>query len=282
MTTITPDPRDPAAVQRSITSAYAGGNRDITIAPGTYPVGLGLLGTHLFLSGLRGLSLNCQGVTFVFADSRKPGLWLNACQGVAINGLTLRNATPPYTQGQITWISNDRLALDISLHAGYPQNFDDANYFTPIYTGYVFDRITRVWKNDATDFPIMARTRTGANTFRLTVAPTGLPATAVGDLVAFRGAGTGATLMLANCDSCRLESVSILGGAFVCFAEAFGRGNHQYDGCSIGYDTPAGAIEPPLLSSIADGLNSNSVGIGPSVTNWCATAPCCANRSSVC
>lgn len=248
-------------LQKQIDEAIAAGQRELTIAPGTYREAPPRAGRpHLRLAGVKDFTLIADGVT-VLCTSPDQALKLEDCANVTIRGLTIDYDPLPWTQGVIVAMDPEHRWIDIRVDDGYPAAFEDTGR-----RAIVHDAQTRLVKNGTW-------TRHGVNVspredglVRLSWRNPITDTTAVGDGVTLtRKVNTPHGVFVERSTDCTLQNVTLHATTSFGFFENHGGGN-RYLGCRvIPGPPPRGATAPRLLSSQADSFHSKSTVRGPIV-----------------
>lgn len=264
------------SIQQLVDRAYQDQRSKIRIAPGIYEIYPPEKGPHLQFHNLSHFEIDARGVTLLLTDPRRGGIEFRGCDSVTFRGATIRYATPPFTQGSIEAIAADGSWYDVRIDKGYPVNLEDRSYFPSHPTGYLFDRRTRWWKADAYDLNAKRVERLQPDLFRFywsTPMGPGIEPVAVGDLIAFRGAGRH-NLTIVDSTKMRVEDVTIQNAGSFAVWENGGTGRNRYTITVKRGPKPLGAESDPLLSSTADAFHSVDVRHGPTVEHsWLESMP---------
>jgi len=258
------DPAEGAELPGAILHAYASGAREITIAPGTYripPTGR----CALELRNWTHAAIHAAGVTLIFAELGQRPIRLNHCDGVTLEGATLRFAEPCFTQGRVQAISEDAQGkyLDWQIDAGYP-------VFDPVKSCLdVADQSTRLIRTGTGDFDCKSTEALGKGRYRLRQINGGLGSTMVNDWLWTRRPGGGESIVhLDGCGHCTLRNLTLQNAGFAAFFETGGEGANTYDHCRVmPGPKPEGAIEEELVGCGADGFHSAGTRTGPTITH---------------
>lgn len=243
------------ALPRALEIAVKSGVKKIVIAPGVYP-----LVSTLEFHNLTNLTIEAKGVTILRVVPTVRGLDFVHCHGIALHGLTLQCAVPPFTQGHVEKLDEAGKWLELRVDAGYP-----TNYFGHKSTGYFFDPATRQWKAGTYDFGFDHAEDLGDGLFRLQGSLGRAPrACAVGDLMAFRGPGS-ADILVAGCSAMEFSDVVIRHGSGFCIHEDGGEGDNRYSYAVTYGPKPPNATNEPLISANADAFHSSNVRHGPTL-----------------
>ena len=162
------DPAHPAGLAAAIQTAYAEGARDITIAPGAYDLPASNQPATLLLDGWEQAAIHLSGVTLVFVDLQHRPVLLRRCQGVTLDGGTLRFAQPAFTQGRIVTMGQDEKGsyCDWKVDAGYTRDID------PLHSDFnTVDQATRLLKVGTGDWGPTASDRSGDDVFSASLYP---------------------------------------------------------------------------------------------------------------
>lgn len=114
-----------AAFSEALRTVEANPGSTLRIEPGTYHLdGLGTgrdyQAAHFAAYGLRDVTIEGGGATFVFEDPRLGGVHLFGCENATIRDLRLDYETPPYTRATIISIDEGTRSIDIEVDDGYP------------------------------------------------------------------------------------------------------------------------------------------------------------------
>jgi hypothetical protein len=253
------DPQHPEGLGPAIEQAYQNGDRDITIAPGTYqlpPRGK----DSITLDHWTDATLHAGGVVLVFVDVTHRPVRFGHCQNVTFEGGTLRFVSGADTQGRVQAMGSDA-------HGPYCDWRVDAGYKTEIDVHKscfdVVDQHTRLLKVQTGDLSPAASEPLGENLFRFRFHQ--LPKFAVGDWLITRAPGGSTICHVDESRNVTLKDVTLQNGGFATIFETGGEGN-RYLHCKITYGPrPAGATEEEVVSCGADGFHSVGTTRGPDI-----------------
>lgn len=262
-------PEDPLSVQREIDAAFKAGLKKVVIPAGTYRLPRPeSLPWHLRFIGLKDFEIDATGVTLIFTGRDKRSIMFDNCTNVTFRGATLLREIPPFSQGKIQSIAEDRSSVQIKIDAGYPTDLDDARYFhhhPPVID--LYQPGTQKLKPLVPDLYIANVERLGPDLFRFIFRAPLHPAipVAVGDGAAWRGK-EGGDLGLWECERMRMENITLRNGMGLAFTELGGEGGNLWKNCKITYaPKPEGAVDLPLIACATDGLNSGATRNGPRI-----------------
>ncbi|MCS7261481.1 MAG: hypothetical protein NZ765_12030 [Anaerolineae bacterium] len=244
------------------------GTRRVAIEPGTYSIVQPGEEAPLTFRDVAGLEIDARGVTLIFRDPPSGGFLFEGCRDVVLRGVTIRFEPLPFTQGQLVAIAADGSWYELVIDEGYLE-LDDSRYFSERPVSYVMDPRTRCWKEGMLDLSPTRVEKLGPRRFRLhwprPSGPDVYPVT-VGDRMAFRGKLRRHAISVRNCANMLFEDITIHSAPFAGIVEAGGEGGNVYRHISVRPGPPpAGAIEPPLFSTVADAFHSANVRRGPRV-----------------
>lgn len=254
------DPARPAELPGLVAAAYQRGERDITIAPGTYALPAGANG-GITLEHWKDAVLRAPGVVLIFAETGRRPLRFDGCANVLFQGATLRLAAAPDTQGRITALGVDAQGkyCDWQIDTGYSTDFKPQKSCFD-----VVDQQTRRLKVQTGDMGPSAIDPLGAGLYRMHFAH-GLAHVAAGDWLVTRAAGGSVICHVDNSTNVTLKDLTLQNGGFATLFETGGGGNHFLH-CTITYGPkPAGATEEEVLSCGADGFHSVGTTQGPDI-----------------
>lgn len=264
-------PDDPLSLQREIDAAFKAGQKKIVIPSGVYRLPRPeTLPWHLRFFALKDFEIEATRVTFIFTGRDKRSIMFDNCTNVAFRGATMLREIPPFSQGKIQSIANDRSSVEIKIDPGYPTDLDDERYFhsrPPVIDLYVTG--TQKLKPLVPDLYIAKVERLASDLFRFTFRAAINPSipVAVGDAAAWRGK-EGGDLGLWECERMRMENITLKNGMGLAFTELGGEGGNLWKNCAITYaDKPSGATDLPLIACATDGLNSGATRVGPTLEN---------------
>ena len=263
-------PGSPDSLKAGIEQAHRSGVRRVVVPAGVYRLPRPENAPwHLKFSDLKNLVIDASGATLIFEGRDRRALLFDYCENVTFRGATLLRETPPFSQGKIEAIAEDRAFVDVRIDAGYPADLDDKRYFADIPVFSVYQKGTRRLKPLVPDIYLQRRERLGPDLFRFHLRAKLDPRipVAVADPIAWRSS-RGSELAIWSSAGMRLENITIKNSAAIGFMEIGGEGGHVYTGCSLTYaPPPAGATEAPLLACALDGFHSASVRKGPVIEN---------------
>lgn len=256
--TASADPR-PQDLQPLIDRAIAQRDSELVIPPGEYRLTPPTeRAPHLKIHGADGLRIVADGVTLVCTKLNQ-AIDIANCRGLTLQGLTIDHDPLPFTQGTVQAVSPDRRFLDVRLDAGYPALGDRIR-------ASIWDaRGERIKPGTWTRFGGAFQTLPdGVVSF-----DQGRPFTdgvTPGDRIVFSNAYTTAHgIIVRDCSNTVIREVTL--HASTCFGilENDGDGN-RYEGVRITPGPPpAGASQPRILSTLADGFHSKFARRGPTV-----------------
>lgn len=244
----------------ALVKAYDAGARDITISPGTYiiaPSGK----SAIELRGWTNTLIHARQVSIIFEELDQTPIRLERCDGVTLEGPTLRFAEPSFTQGRIAAIGEDVKGkyLDWKIDEGYP-------VFNPQKSTFdVVDQRTRLLKPGTGDFGCGSAELVGNNVFRLRQLNGLVGTAAVNDcLFTRRPDGGGSIIHLEQSSHCTLRGLTLQNGGFATIFETGGEGANRFEACRwLPGPIPSDATEEQLACCGADGFHSAGVRIGP-------------------
>ena len=263
---ITPD--DPTSVQRGIDAAARAGEKKVIVPPGIYRLPR-IEGSpwHLLFKDLKDLKIVATGAIFVFEGRDRRSIHFDNCEGVTFTGATLLRDIPPFSQGKIEVIAQNRKSVDIRVDKGYPEDLDDTRYFPRIPVINLFQEGTRKLKPVVPDLYTKKVERLRPGLFRFffnEAAPPAIPL-AIGDSAAWRGP-SGGDIDIWECSHMLLKDITIKNGTGIAFMELCGEGDNHYRHCVITYaPAPKSAVDQPLLACGTDGFHSASMRHGPTL-----------------
>lgn len=249
------------SLQKLIDDAIAAKLPKLVIPRGEYRVSVPTdPGPHLTIRGARDMEIDATGAKLV-CTSLNLAVRIEDCTNVTLKGLTIDYDPLPFTQGTIIALSDDRSKADVKIHAGYRS-------IAGTVRGIVVDPQSRVVKDDTWTRYGGVATEIGDGTVRVDW-NRGVPdAMAVGDLISLAGAVRSPHgIILSRCSGMTLDSVNVNASPTFAVLELECHANTYRSVKIIPGPTPAGATEPRLLSSNADGIHSKHASRGPTIEN---------------
>lgn len=243
------------ALRTQILAAYNAGQGSVTLTPGDYEVAAGTANTILSLSGLSNFTINATGVRLIAKELKQVVRFANS-DNLTVNGLVIDYDPLPFTQGTVTRVT--ATSFDVRIHDGYQMATGSPRVIA-------YDPQTRRVKDGTATRYDVGLSNLGNGSFRLTRGVA--DALAVGDFVSM----TLPTLiphgmLLENSSNVTLTDVRVHASTSFGVFER-GGGNNTYNNIQVvPGPTPAGASQPRLLSSNADGFHSKHTTVGPSIT----------------
>ncbi len=257
------DPQHPDGLAAALAAAYAGGDRDITIAPGTYDLPATDNDTFALVEW-SDAKIHADHVTMVFQGrsfAHRP-VHLVRCRNVLLEGATLRLAVPAATQGRVKAIGTDETGpyCDWQVDAGYSDQINPVKSMID-----VIDQHTRRLKVQTGDFSPASSDSMGPGLFRLRF-KRDLPRFETGDWLFTRIEAGSVICHVDGCENVTLSGLTLQNGGFGTFFETGGAGGNHYLHCRVTYGPkPAGATEDEVFSCGADGFHSTETALGPDI-----------------
>ncbi|WP_176444671.1 RICIN domain-containing protein [Paenibacillus herberti] len=241
-------------IQTLIDDALAAHQSEVTIPPGTY-----LLTQTTVINGVTDFTVIADDCFFVMTNFNRV-FNINNCVNLTIQGVTMNYDPLPFTQGVV--IASDPVALTIKVQIdqGYPVQAYSARII--IFDPFVMKQKEGVnlFSGHVTFDPVLP------NTLDITNVSSGI---SVGDwatlstspAVPHSIAVTGCTSTVwRNCTLHTSTGFGYIEGSGVC-------GTLMDNFHIVPGPKPAGAIVPPLLSTILDAIQYNNIQIGPTLQN---------------
>lgn len=259
-------PADPASLQRAFDAAVAQGRRRLVIPPGTYRLPALPERPQLLLENAADLVIDGTGATLVFASRDQHALMLRRCARVTVRGLRIERATPAFSQGVIERLEEDGRFCVVRLDPGYPQDIDDRRFFPTFWTKtFTPDRGRWLAFYGGVTPTEAVRLEPGLFRVRMHTLPSQMAhPPGPGTPLVWRGRERD-DVAVRYSTGCTIQSVTVAGGAGMCFHEMGGGGNAYLDCQAIKGEPPPGASMPPLMASAADGFHSSGTDRGPRV-----------------
>jgi len=248
-----------ASIQTLFDEAVRAGARTVKLPEGRVRVD-----GRLLLQNADGLTIEGAGTTLVFTDRSGMSWSINSCRNLTLRGFTIDYDPLPFVQGRITSRSGDGRRYDFTVAEGYPGlGEQDQKWYRQ---GYIFERDRRRWKAWVPDLyarrvEIMDERR---GRFVMGYTPPRHELIEVGDRIVLTVRAGGA-IRMNNCENVRIEDVTFLAAPGAAYLGRYMRGDNTYRYTIKPGPPPAGATEPRLLSTCADGLNIAFATKGPTV-----------------
>lgn len=240
-----------------VTQARARNQTFLKIPPGTYR--LAKSGTEL--TGVEDLTIDGTGVTLVFSDSSRYGLYLVNSRRVTLRGFTLDFDPLPFTQATITRVAADGTRLDFRVHDGYPH----LSAFPMGPQAYVFDGKTRLWKPGVGDlYGKVESLNPAEGSIDLGRKIPELSSVVPGDFLVFTSRGAGA-VNLSRSSDVRVEDVTVLSAPGLGVSGRRMEGKNYFRFTVKRGPRPEGATQDRLVSTGADAFNYADSRQGPVV-----------------
>lgn len=247
-----------ATLNALISNAIASGQATLKL-----PKGVIRLDRTIEIRNASNLEINGTDTTLVMTSTQQALLRISKSSNLTIRGLTLDYDPLPFTQGTITKVNQE--AIEIKVHEGYP-SLSDAYSRAPSHF-FTADGRRHPGSWDFNRFPLeILNPREG----RLKLHP--LPALpSPGDLIALdrRYADATSAVEIRNCPGAvTFEDVKLHASPGLCFVGRYGDDLVTFRRVTIEPGPlPAGATQPRLLSSNADGVNFVQYRRGPIIEN---------------
>lgn len=250
---------DGAILQQQIDAAIKSGQSHVSLPTGIFE----FTDQAMTISDAANLTVDGSQTTIVGKKIGIPQLRIQQSSNITVRGLTVDMDPLPFTQGSITQVSDDGQTLYFQIHDGYPRLAGD--YI--VKRLHVYERDQRRLKPGVPDVYLSSIT---ALSDSQGVAVSGVPLdrhVQVGDRVVLNIRKRSA-VELVKTDSVTLDHITVYTCAGLGFSGRFIRGDNKVLNCVIKPGpTPAGATQPRLLSTSADGLNFAYARKGPIIRN---------------
>ncbi len=246
-------------VQELLDAAVADGAGTVTLPDGRIE-----LDGRLTLRNADGLVVDGNGTTLVFSDRGGVGWSITSCRRLTLRGFTIDYDPLPFIQGRITARAADGKRYDFTVSEGYPGlRAEDAQHYRQ---GYVFEPDRRRWKPWVPDLYARRVEIVDARRGRFVMgyAPYQHERIAVGDRIVLT-LRTAPAMRMNDCQDVRIEDVTFLAAPGAAYLGRYMRGDNYYRYTIRPGPPPAGAREPRLISTCADGLNIAFATKGPTL-----------------
>lgn len=218
----------------------------------------------LRVRGAKDLVIEGAGTTLVFSDREGTSWSFDSCRNITLRGFTIDYDPLPFIQGRITGRSDDGKRFDFTVCDGYPSlRAEDHKHYRQ---AYIFEADQPRWKPWVPDlYPRQVEILDGRHG-RLVMgsAPIYHELIQVGDRVVLT-LRTGNAIRMNDCQNVRVEDVTFLAAPGCAYLGRYMRGDNYYRYTIKPGPPPAGATEPRLLSTCADGLNIAFATKGPTI-----------------
>jgi hypothetical protein len=218
----------------------------------------------LRVRGARNFVIEGPGTTLVFADKDGTTWSFDSCRNITLRGFTIDYNPLPFIQGYITGRSEDGRRYDFTVCDGYPGlREEDSRYYRQ---GYIFEPDQPRWKPWVPD--LYARQveiideRHGR--FLMGYVPTYHELIEIGDRIVLT-IRSGGAIRMNDCENVRIEDVTFLSAPGGAYLGRYMRGDNYYRYTIEPGPPPAGATQPRLISTCADGLNIAFATKGPTI-----------------
>ncbi len=237
--------------------------RELVIPPGIYRGGPEKnSGTVITLNRAHDLQIKAAGVTMVCTRLTR-ALQIEHCKNLGISGLVITYDPLPFTQGDIVKVAEDGSWVEVKIHQGYP-----LKAYSRID---IVDRTTRMRKRGMPFLWGAKASLTEAGVVRVTQKDLGKIAR-VGDLASMStGSETGFPchgVVIADSEATVLEDFTVHCAPGMGILESGGEGRAHFNRVQIvPGPPPAGATEPPILTTSWDAIQHKTCRQGPLVEN---------------
>jgi hypothetical protein len=246
-------------VQELLDQAVAAGTKKVVLPEGRIEVK-----GKLRLRGAKDLVIEGAGTTLVFSDRDGTTWSFDSCRNIKLRGFTIDYDPLPFIQGRITGRAEDGKRFDFTVCDGYPGlRAEDSQHYRQ---AYVFEADQTRWKPWVPDlYPRQVEILDDRHG-RLIMgsAPVYHELIQVGDRVVLT-LRTGSAIRMNDCENVRIEDVTFLAAPGAAYLGRYMRGDNYYRYSIKPGPPPAGATEPRLLSTCADGLNIAFATKGPTI-----------------
>lgn len=247
------------SVQERLDQAVLTGTKKVVL-----PAGRVKVEGKLRVRGAKDLLIEGAGTTLVFSDREGTTWSFDSCRNITLRGFTIDYDPLPFIQGRITGRAEDGKRFDFTVCNGYPGlRAEDSKHYRQ---AYIFEADQLRWKPWVPDlYPRQVEILDGQHV-RLVMgsAPTYHELIQVGDRIVLT-LRTGSAIRMNDCENVRIEDVTFLAAPGCAYLGRYMRGDNYYRYTIEPGPPPAGATEPRLLSTCADGLNIAFATKGPTI-----------------
>ncbi|MCX7009638.1 MAG: hypothetical protein NTY53_20735, partial [Kiritimatiellaeota bacterium] len=246
-----------------LANAVSKQSRELVIPPGIYRGGPGKDSrTVITLDHAQDLQIKAAGVTMVCTRLTR-ALQIEHCKNLGISGLVITYDPLPFTQGDIVKVAEDGSWVDVKIHQGYP-----LKAYSRID---VVDRTTRMRKRGMPFLWGAKASLMEGGVVRVTQKDLGKIAR-VGDLASMStGSEAGFPchgVVIEDSEATVLEDFTVHCAPGMGILESGGEGRAHFNRVQIiPGPPPAGATEPPILTTSWDAIQHKTCRQGPVVEN---------------
>jgi hypothetical protein len=218
----------------------------------------------LRLRGAKGLVIEGFETTLVFSDREGTTWSFDSCRDLSLQGFTIDYDPLPFIQGHITGRSEDGKRFEFNVCDGYPGlRSEDTRYYRQ---AYVFEADQVRWKPWVPDLYPRQVEIIDDRHGRIVMgsAPANHELIHVGDRLVLT-IRSGSAIRMNDCENVRIEDVTFLAAPGAAYLGRYMRGDNYYRYTIRPGLPPAGATQPRLISTCADGLNIAFAAKGPTI-----------------
>ena len=218
----------------------------------------------LRVRGAKDLVIEGSGTTLVFSDREGTTWSFDSCRNITLRGFTIDYDPLPFIQGRITGRTEAGQRFDFTVCDGYPGlRAEDSQHYRQ---AYIFEADQTRWKPWVPDlYPRQVEILDGRHgRVVMGSAPTYHELIQVGDRVVLT-MRSGSAIRMNDCENVRIEDVTFLAALGCAYLGRYMRGDNYYRYTIKPGPPPAGATEPRMLSTCADGLNIAFATKGPTI-----------------
>ena len=247
------------SVQELLDQAVQAGTKEVVLPEGRVEVK-----DKLRLREANDLVIEGAKTTLVFSDRDGTTWSFDSCRSITLRGFTIDYDPLPFIQGRITGRAEDGKRFDFTVCDGYPGlRAEDSKHYRQ---AYIFEADQLSWKPWVPDLYPRQVDILDERHGRLVMgsAPSYHELIQVGDRVVLT-LRTGSAIRTNDCENVRIEDVTFLAAPGCAYLGRYMRGDNFYRYTIKPGPPPAGATEPRMLSTCADGLNIAFATKGPTI-----------------
>lgn len=244
-----------ADLQQLVDQAVSGGAHTLSLPRATYRVS-----DTLQFRKLQDFTLDGNG-SLILVTRNVTGIEIERCRNFKLANLTLDYDPLPFTQGVVKEVDAAANTFLFEIHRGYPDlpRMERLNF-------HVFNASDRLWKDGVPDLFGCGAASEGGHGYRVQARAKLAGRLAPGDLVAVDWRQNYG-ISVKSSENVTLDGIAINASPGLAIIARFNTGKQLFERITIGRGErlPAGATEPRLLSSAADGVNVAYCGSGPEI-----------------
>ncbi|MGG1515525.1 LamG-like jellyroll fold domain-containing protein [Paenibacillus oryzisoli] len=236
-------------IQTLINTAITQGDSSVVIPSGTYR-----LGNTISIQNANNLTIFANDVNIVMTNLITAFQVTNSTN-LTVQGLSVNYDPLPFTQGKVIATDPTTKSIDVQLDAGYPRGkYSRIEVYDP-KTRFQKSRVPHYWDSTAVITGDVSHvTNVGSDI-------------AIGDLVTL-SSGTVPGISVGDSSGVTWKNVTLYTAPGSGYTDGGGQGGTHLDGFRIVRGpVPPGAEDPPLLTTVWDGIGIQNFAVGPIIEN---------------